>query len=109
MKNIFGLLFILLLTSNFIACSGGDDRVVGTWESIEYYLAGELSDISATVIFKKDGSASFKPMLGEGTYTVEGSTITFTTESDIELVFKFQDDETLISESSIVKIIYKKK
>jgi len=113
-KFFYGFLF-LLLTAGLISCgasgggsSSGNSKIVGTWESVEYYFAGEKTDRTVSVTFNKDGTA--QTGMGEGTYVVDGNSVTFTSnKGNVDILFELQDDGTLKTENPATKIIYQKK
>jgi len=106
-KKFTNICVLLLLVSLFISCSSENNKVVGTWASIEYIFAGEKSDRVVTATFNKDGTA--QTGLGKGTYVIEGNTITFNSEKGVEIIFELQSDGNLKTENPATRIIYKKK
>lgn len=107
MKRILGIfLCVALLSFFFIGISNAAGKIVGTWKSVEYYWVGEKTDRTVTVTFNADGSAVTG--MGEGTYTVKGDTITYTSKAGIEIVFEMQPDGRLKTENPVTKIIYEK-
>ena len=89
MKKIFGLMLLCIATVVFVSCEKEDDtfltnQIVGTWETTQGYVGGELldipsySDMYSTMTFYEDGRYYGDSELfgsGWGTYTLSGKTL----------------------------------
>ena len=101
MKNI--LVVVIVLSLFFVISCGSSNDLSGEYDCIKNYSEDLVGKVSLE--FNKDGTVVTKPINHEGTYKIEGDTVTLELEH-FDLTFK-RDGNKLISSDETA--VYEKK
>jgi len=98
MKNV--TISVVLFVSLFVLFScGASSGLSGEYVAIEHFTDSLVGEVS--LVFQKDGTVLMKPLNNEGTYTVEGDTVTVALEY-FDLTFTKDGDKLISSDKTIV-------
>lgn len=98
----FSLTFIAIVALILLFSCAASDDVSGTYECVEHFTEDMVGELALD--FAKDGTVVMQPLNREGTYEVDGDTVTL----DVGFELNFTKDGNRLT-SSDGTVVYEKK